>query len=540
MKKSTTLLLLATIANCLFAQFDWEHTSGPEGGTSFGVFSNEEYAFYPGRYFLYRTSDGVSWEKINEGTLWPMSVNGSTLVAKKHAENAIWTEPSIWKISTDNGTNWSEMNDPPDVLNVSKMVICDHGIYANNISGNGVSRTQDGGATWEIILTPMQYSGRLWSFENRLYLSRWDKLWRTDANGENWEEMGPVLPASEYVNEVFVFQEHIIIYTTEGIWHSPDNGQAWTFQSMSIAPTYNLFTKVGTTVYTLVKPNILAKSEDFGASWTFLPADSRFRHFNGLANVNGFPIIATNDKGVAKWDENNQSFERINNGLQSTNTNGIESSDGHLWTVTGNGIAHYDLAEEEWHHIPDLLPQEWYFNAIGVEGDLVCVSENQGSYLLISEDSGGTWDTISLSFPSPNGTASNVKPEKIEIINDVIFLSSDIGRLARSADRGQTWETIELPFLYICDMLEHDGRLFNANRGDIFVSDDMGLTWETHAEMDDLCFSHLTQAGDFFMALATQGSNSEIYISDNLTDWQYASDGIPGFFQYCWPSLRVF
>ena len=73
MKKIITLSLVLAMANYLVAQFDWEHTNGPEGGASFSVFSNEDFAFYPGRYFLYRTSNGTNWEKINEGTLWPIS-----------------------------------------------------------------------------------------------------------------------------------------------------------------------------------------------------------------------------------------------------------------------------------------------------------------------------------------------------------------------------------------------------------------------------------------------------------------------------------
>ena len=461
-----------------------------------------------------------------------LSINGSTLVGKKHPNNDLYSGPAKWKISFNNGTAWSEINEPPDPQWVQGIAISDHGIYVGNAEDFKASRSQDNGMTWESFATPIQIYSKLWHFENRLYIAGSGGIWRTDTNGENWTEIGPTLQQSEYVKDMIAFQEHIIIGTGNGVWYSHDNGQTYDNAPMSLANAYRLFTKIGNTVYVLGKPNKLAKSEDFGATWTYLPQDSDYKYFNGLADVNETPLIATNDKGMIKWNENAQSFEGCNDGVQSAEIHGIKSQGNRVWSITGNGLAFYDKAEEEWSYIPDLLPTESYFNAIGVGGNLVCISENQVHSILISEDLGGTWKTVDLSLSTPSGTY-NVFPEKIEVINDVIFISADIGQIIRSADFGETWDIIDLSFLYISDMLEYNGQLFNAFHGGIYVSNDMGLTWEIHSNPSGFIFSHLTQAGDYFMALGRDVSSgnafSKIYISEDLIDWEYAGDGLPGF-----------
>ena len=55
------------------AQLAWQPTNGPEGGGSSLLVSNDQFAFYPDQYSFYRTQDGLNWERIPMGHIWPMA-----------------------------------------------------------------------------------------------------------------------------------------------------------------------------------------------------------------------------------------------------------------------------------------------------------------------------------------------------------------------------------------------------------------------------------------------------------------------------------
>ncbi|MFN0035533.1 MAG: hypothetical protein ACKVUS_10725 [Saprospiraceae bacterium] len=118
----------------LFAQFQWEHTNGPNGGSQWSIWYSDNYAFYSDEFFLYRTSNGLSWEKIPENAIWPMATHGSDLVGQFYEGNSFaYTQPVKLKVSHDDGGTWAEGTLPPEVSYTTKLALCNHGIYLTSV-----------------------------------------------------------------------------------------------------------------------------------------------------------------------------------------------------------------------------------------------------------------------------------------------------------------------------------------------------------------------------------------------------------------------
>jgi len=154
------LLLAFLAAGCFFpaaAQFNWEHTGGPNGGSQWSIWSNDDYAFYTDEYFLYRTDDGINWEKFPENSIWPLAMHGSILVGQFYPDNSLaYNLPTVLKISYNNGETWSKINKPP-VSVISRIAVCSHGIYIPQGAQHIIHRSQDEGLTWDTMLPPFQY-----------------------------------------------------------------------------------------------------------------------------------------------------------------------------------------------------------------------------------------------------------------------------------------------------------------------------------------------------------------------------------------------
>jgi photosystem II stability/assembly factor-like uncharacterized protein len=61
-----------------------------------------------------------------------------------------------------------------------------------------------------------------------------------------------------------------------------------------------------------------------------------------------------------------------------------------------------------------------------------------------------------------------------------LYLAAEAGTLARSTDRGETWERLEIPYegsFYGLHELASGRLLAHGLRGHIYVSDDSGATW---------------------------------------------------------------
>ena len=108
MKKVAALLFIfGWLSHTLFAQLNWQHTYGPEGGSVLYLYQNKEFAFCPDEFYLYRTRDGANWQRLNMPNLWPIATAGAKVVAVQGYGFGITPKPRL-AVSYDNGDTWIE------------------------------------------------------------------------------------------------------------------------------------------------------------------------------------------------------------------------------------------------------------------------------------------------------------------------------------------------------------------------------------------------------------------------------------------------
>lgn len=99
---------------------------------------------------------------------------------------------------------------------------------------------------------------------------------------------------------------------------------------------------------------------------------------------------------------------------------------------------------------------------------------------LRTRDGGATWDDISFDIDNPDGMHYNAIAE---IKGAGLFLVGEMGTMYRSADMGDTWETLQdLPYdgswFGVSGTGTANGVLAWGLRGNLFRSDDFGSSWQ--------------------------------------------------------------
>jgi uncharacterized repeat protein (TIGR01451 family) len=520
--------ILSLFATASWSQFNWQHTGGPNGGATWYIYNNDQYAFYPGEYYLYRTSDGFTWEKLPQGGLWPIATFGSTLVAQQYQGNSYYyLAPKKLLFSYDNGDNWTEVNMPPGLYGISEMALCSHGIYVPRGQENTILHSPDDGMAWDTIAAPVEYGYDVWSFDDRLYLAGGNnEIWRTDTNGQNWTNVTPPVGQGEYVRGVFAHGQHILVGTEGKLFHSHDDGQTWEYHDTPWPDFYEAFTLVGNTVYALGGPTELSRSEDFGITWTELGSPYYFSLI-GLASAGGQMLGASYNQGVLSWDETTQSLTESNQGISSAAVYDLSAAENKLWAACGNGVFEYDEQQQIWNsNSPLPLQYNTYYESIATGSNgLVCTHQWLTNRFYLSNDYGTSWDTIMVEeIWNDNGYVND-----ISIIDDVIFVKLEYGGNVRSTDGGQTWQPLSAPFSG--KILKYDS-LFLGNKGNlIYASADQGLTWDILSEFP---FGYLysifaTEDRLFAVAeiLAGNFGRTRVYTSEDGVSWHFAHDGLP-------------
>ena len=524
---SLTILVLSNSA--LFSQFNWQHTNGPEGGAAGYTYYNDDYAFYSDEYYLYRTADGLSWEQLDESGIWPMATNENTLVGQFMPDNTFnFTDPVTLKISYDHGSTWTEINKPEGFVYTTRMALCSHGIYLLNSTENFIYRSQDEGLTWDTLNSPTTYIYEITNYDDRLYAG----LWRTDTNGENWEEVNSPFP-NGVTSNLYVSGENIFVGAENELWYSNDDGQNWNAHSTPWPDQYVEFIMVDDIVYGTGGSTSLAKSEDFGASWEELPVQESFNNnILSLGTAGGYMLGATTNKGFVRLDTNTDSLILSNTGLQSASIHDLNiDNNNDIWAGTGTGV--FKLNEQQgWNTgFPLPLPKNQYHIIETGDNGLICAAEIYANHFYLSTDYGNSWQLITL---DPNNFISF---DNLKVIDNSIYLFSDtgFGFFWRSDDLGATWTFINI--LGVDDIVKFNGVYFVEDLLSIYASNDQGQNWSLHHDFSPGFILSLHKVEDYLLAGVVNETNgintSRLYRSQDGINWSYAHDGLPDveFFQ---------
>lgn len=505
------LLIIFFLPQIGFTQFSWEHLSGPPGSAYSRIFSNDNYAFIPEGDFLYRSADGISWEKINHKVSDFMCVYGDTIVN-------ILTEAANLSLqhSFDQGENWLSGNLPSGLSPTGGLVMCSHGVYISNDHDSIIYKSNDLGINWDSIMTPETFT-HLSVFDDTIFISSDTMLWRFNEIDESWSAITP--PLSEYVpnykmiDDFVVVDSHIIVYAFDFLFHSHDYGMHWDSIEAFASNPYDQLALTEDAIYFNGFGSIL-RSYDYGHHWDTIVTEfyPQPAHLNGLRNI---LLGSTYDSGVFRWEDTAGLTFENNQGLEHGRIINLAYGAGKIWAACGNGIFAYDISAATWTDKMQLPPSPLEYQIISAndEGWVVAADDYSGDFFF-SDNQGISWDTISPDFDFVN----------VQLEGDLIF--AFYSRLYRSADKGQHWDTLDFP-IRGNELLTFQGKKYVLGHGKMFYSNDNGMTWESYTISVPDPYSLYAFENNMYLVSSDLSSDPVLYVSPDGFVWTKADEGLP-------------
>ena len=445
--------------------------------------------------------------------------------------------------SVDAGVTWARLPDPQltDVWSIAPWPQDPRLIAAG--TSEGIFLTHNGGDTWERISPP----------DNRdlrpvvsLAFDPWDSKilyagtphlpWKTMDGGATWVSIHEGMSDDSDVFSILVEdrrRQRLFASTCGGIYRSLDRGEKWTRVTEAVGASYRTYQ----ITQHLLRPNVLfagttlglIKSVDGGATWRRLSGHStRWIAFDPVKADRIF--VATDEAGLFRSDDLGETLQPINQGFCNRRVSSVVASGSRLYATVQNfggpSVLQRDESENLWEEVPSLV------NVIRHSADRIVSAGPRflylvtGDGLLVSSDSGQTWDRAA--DPSPQSK-----------LRDLLLATSDGNRLLvgmddgiyQSDDAGQTWRAADSPDLRssIQRVLARGPRMFGvlspealfhpretyglvptedhgllaATPTGLLRSNDLGLTWRSvtgvlnGSTVSAIC-KHPTRAGVFF------------------------------------------
>jgi uncharacterized repeat protein (TIGR01451 family) len=516
-----TLAVLIFTAPYLSAQINWQSTNGPEGGATWYIYNNDDYAFYPDKNHLYRTPDGINWEQLPYGNLWPISAGNNNKVA---AFQGFWlrydpnpSEPKF-VVSNDNGSTWIEGTMPPEYG--TSIGTCSHGIYIPKGPSGLIYKTTDDGLTWDTLTAPTMYCYDVWATGDRLFTGNSSKIWRLATDGVSWELISPTLTAGDHFYNVFAEGNLLFLSAEESLWASKDNGVTWKKKSIPYHNQVGDFVKIGNRVYKDGGSTKLIYTDDFGDNWIEYPLVNYNITMLGMASAGGRLLGASYNKGALYLNLNDNSWQPANTGLNSAAVYDLTVSNERLWAGCGNGVFSYNLNNQTWDIDNTLpLPKYNYSKVIASPAGVLASISLYGYDHLLSKDMGSTWDSI---IPS-NDPFEPFYPDQIMWVGENLFVFSDINYKV-SKDYGLTWEDAYID--HLIHIVSFNGRYYAHNNYELSYTQDEGITWTPAPFPTGGYITGLFCSGDRMFVLWNKLGSEQLLMTTDGVNWSPAGEGL--------------
>jgi uncharacterized repeat protein (TIGR01451 family) len=514
-----TLAVLFFTATYLSAQINWQSTNGPEGASIGLLDYNDSYAFYPDEYHLFRTADGVSWEQLPVGNLWPLRATNDKIAGVKDFRST--SNDSKLVVSYDNGNTWTQEN-MPSKKGFYSIGNCSHGIYIPNGAEGLIYKTTDDGLTWDTFPAPALYCYDIWSTDNRLFTGTTSKIWRLAADGVTWESFGPGLGAQESVRHVFADDNLLFLATQNRIWSSQDFGFTWIKKEISYTNNESNFIRIGNRIYKVAGGTGLLYTDDFGISWVEYPVTEKMTPYK-VAQAGGRLLAISYNQGVFYLNLANNTWQPTNTGLNSAVVYDLALSNDRLWVASGNSIASYNLNDQDWNNDNTLpFPEYNYQNLVVSPAGVVAANAYFTHELFVSKDNGATWQIKTTSGDPSFGLILG----NIFWVGENLLVCADFGFSSKlSKDYGQTWENASINS--VLDIVYFNNLHYAVNETAVFTSQDQGITWTVLNFPNSLSFYRLFTAGDRLLGLT---DDNRLYTTTDGVNWS-PSEGLPQFYQ---------
>jgi photosystem II stability/assembly factor-like uncharacterized protein len=389
----------------------WGPTNGPYGGEIRTLFATSEGILFAGTdgAGVFRSTDaGESWTPVNTGLHYGAGTfMNVTALAQKRDSLLCVSMVSGYFASTDDGNTWQEVPEPQWPVSTTNILVIGDRIYIGTNRG-GIWYTDDN-VSWIPVndgLTNLEIN-ELANIGTTLVVGTQEGgTFRKKATEDSWH------PINSGFTVQPIHQERINNAQTDSALHSSQRPQLPSkIRVDSFAVMDNLLF-VGAV---WEKGGGLFRSDDEGDTWTRIAAEEITDTVLTLAVYGTTLYAGTSDSGVFRSDDRGDS-----------------------WTAVNNGLTHRE--------VPTLL---------AVNENTVFAGTQVGVFR--TTDSGNSW-------VETNTGLTNTSVYDLEVVGNKIYanFSTNIGgKIVRSVDGGESWQSVTMPIEYRWPTLSvSDGELY--------------------------------------------------------------------------------
>ncbi len=280
---------------------------------------NNFYISTPGGVFR-STDNGNSWWLANNGLtndngltnkyISSLFVNGNSIIAGAKIDGT-YTNDGIYQ-STNGGNSWAPLASWPSTY------ISDFEAIGNNLfaatNGSGIFLTTDNGVNWTAVNNGLPYLGIscLAVNDNVLFAGTFGRgLYKTTDNGANW--VGAGLPDWLFIYGLAEGAGDIYAFTNWGNYMTTNNGLNWS--GVNIVLNAVSLAIDGNNLYAGTSTSEIYISSDRGANWTLIGSGFTSNTIDVIFVKNNLIFAGTNKNSYFVSTNGGSTWTKVSSGL---------------------------------------------------------------------------------------------------------------------------------------------------------------------------------------------------------------------------------
>ncbi len=514
-----TILLLSFYPEYVHSQ--WVKANGPYGGNINCIVSSGSYIFagtIGGGVFL-SSNNGVNWSEVNNGltdlNVDALAISGSNIFAGTNSSGVFLT--------TNNGLNWTNVSSGIVFLDIDELLVSGSFIYAGTYGG-GVYRSSDNGTTWNaynINLGSSFITGLAFLGVN-LFAGTYDMgVYLSSNNGFSWTAVNSGLTDPNILS-LAVSGTNLFAGTQSGVYISTNNGSSWTAVNSGLTSTYTRALGVsGSNLYAGTQGGVFLSSNN-GSNWTVVNSGITNLQIYSLGVSGTNVLTGTGGNGVFLTTNNGTNWSEVNNGITSLSVYAFAYNESNLYAGTFGGGA----------FLSTNFGLNWSTINSGLTNKAVTSFAYSGSNLFAGTYGGGVFLSTNsgINWIEVNSGLSLRTVNALAVLGTNIFAGiGNNGGVFKSTNNGLNWSAVNsgLSNKYLSALAVSGTNLFagTTNNGGMFLSTNSGSSWAAvNSGLSNKNVKAIAVNGSNIFA-GTQGGG--VFVStNNGTNWSAVNSGL--------------
>ena len=387
---------------------------------------------------------------------------------------------------------------------------------------------------WKQI--PGLYGGEAVKFvhgEDEIYMAAVGGVYHSSDGARTWSNRSNGLTNTR-IHDLVLHDSTLILATGGGVFRSNNRGLTWENKSSGIANLHITSIVVASDVlFVGTWGGGIYKSVNLGESWILVNWGLSTKRIIDIAAINNSVCVLEDDIGVLRLSTSGRlwigtkGITHHNTALLGLETLGdrflLRAGDGSIFQSTDYGAT--------WSGLKIAQPVGLNYDLSVAEGNIILSLSGSGTKVILSKDSGSTWEMFDGPPEAKYIFASTM-------INNIMVIGTD-KTIYRSSDSASAWDRSDLGFsgYSAWSMTAHNGDVYLSRYLDRVVVFHKATGWN---EIPELTTSDNQQVAAFTLAtigpyvVAGCQDGRIFWTSDRGVSWEERSSQIPkGYWTSC-------